>query len=164
MRRRQNASILHMILQIPKLRQTNTRNIDNVRRVRNGNLRIGSFKARDERQHKVEQVVIQGEERQHLCWRLQLLVGRQAVLISRSCFLILADGFGIEVLDHEEVDGYAALIAMSGPLGILHLGQKTFRSQVLGVLPCAGLAHTAQRQSFHIARRRGSLSATSRCR
>ena len=43
MRSRQNTSILHMVFQIPELGQSYASNIDNVGRVRNGYLGVGSF-------------------------------------------------------------------------------------------------------------------------
>ena len=52
-----------MSLQIPELRQSNPRNVDNIRRVRDRNFRIRSLKCGNERKDEVEKIVVEGKQR-----------------------------------------------------------------------------------------------------
>ena len=119
MRRGQNASILHMILQIPELGQAHALNVDNVGGIRNGYLGVRSFEGGNKRQDEIEQVVVQREQRQQFSWRLQFLVVGQSILVLLCLFLVFANGFRVEVLDVEEIDGNAAFVSAAGPLRIL---------------------------------------------
>lgn len=53
----------------------------------------------------------------------------QAVLVGGSSFLVLGDGFAVEVFNDEEVDGNAALVSVAGPLGILRDSQRDSRER-----------------------------------
>lgn len=58
MRRGQDTGILHMSLEIPKLGQSNARDIDNVCRVRYGHFRVRAFEGRNQGQDKVEEILV----------------------------------------------------------------------------------------------------------
>lgn len=70
----ENAGILHMSFQIPKLRQTNTGNVDNIGRVRDRDFRIRPFEGRDERKDEVEETVVEGEKWKEFGGSRELLV------------------------------------------------------------------------------------------
>lgn len=63
MRGGQDTGILHVALEIPELGQSHSRDIHNIGRVRDGHFRIRSFEGGNQRQDKVEQVLIQSEKR-----------------------------------------------------------------------------------------------------
>ena len=117
--RRQHAGILHVILQVPELRQTNTSNVDNVCRICDGDLRIRTLESRDKGEDEVEEVVVEGEEGKQLGRSVELLVTWKAVLVFLRVFLVFGDMFAVEMLDHEHVDRDTATVSMAGPLRIL---------------------------------------------
>jgi hypothetical protein len=51
----------------------------------------------------------------------------QTVLVFLRILLVFVDGFAVEVLDNEEVDGYAALVSMPSPLRVLAPRSVTVR-------------------------------------
>lgn len=63
MRSRQHTGILHVSFQIPKLRQTNTGNIDNVCRIRDWDFWVRSFEGGDKGHDEIKQILVEGEQR-----------------------------------------------------------------------------------------------------
>lgn len=78
---RQDTGVLHVCFQIPKLGQTHAGDINNVCRIRDRDFRVGSFKGGDKGHDKIQQVLIEGEQRDQLCGCREVLVVRKAVLV-----------------------------------------------------------------------------------
>lgn len=55
---------MHVTFQIPKLRQTNTSNVDNISRVRDRDFRVRSFEGGDEGEDEIEETVVESEQRE----------------------------------------------------------------------------------------------------
>lgn len=64
--------------------------------------------------------MVQGEKGDELCRRAQGFVVRERVLIDFSVFLICLDVLPVEMLNDENVKGYASSIAVAGPLRVLN--------------------------------------------
>ena len=115
----QHTRILHVLFQIPKLSQTNARNVDNVAGGGNGYLRARAFESRTKGHDETEEIVVQGEEGYELRRCRELLVTRKAILVFLRLFLIFGDILAVEVLYHVDVDRNASFVSTTGPLWVL---------------------------------------------
>lgn len=120
-RRRQLRSVLHMRLEIPKSRESNSGDIDNVAALADRRLGVGSIRHdRAQRQNETTHVLVQREESQHP----RRFFGGCG---SSSFRFVLLVCMGIDVLrvqrcNLEDVEWDAAFIASTRPLGIQAAG------------------------------------------
>lgn len=118
MRRRQHTRILHVALQVPKLSQPNTTDINDIRRGHDRRLGIRSRQLRAERHDETEQILVERKETQETRGDSRGLVrlrrGRMGYLGG-----IRGHGLAVEVSDGKDVDGDSATITTTSPLGIL---------------------------------------------
>lgn len=119
MRSGQYTGVLHVCFQIPKLGQTHAGDIDNVGRIRDRDFGVGTFEGRDKGHDKIQQILIEGEQRDQFCGCREGLVVRKAVLVCLRLFLIFGDVLSIQTFDVIDVDGDASSVAVARPLRIL---------------------------------------------
>ena len=115
----QHTGILHVLLQIPKLCQTNARNVDNVAGGGNGYLRTRTFERRTKRHDETEEIMVQGEEGDKLRRCCKLLVAGKTIFVFLRLFLVFGDVFAVEMLYHVDVDWYSSFVSTTGPLRVL---------------------------------------------
>jgi len=103
MGRRKLASGLHVGLQVPKLLQSDTGDIYNIRRHGDGRPgELAILKLRAERHDEVREVLIQREEAEETVRRLAIGLGFAEGASVADAF-IFGDGFRIELLDFEKI-------------------------------------------------------------
>jgi hypothetical protein len=114
MRRCQHRRILHVVLQVPKLLQSHPTDVDDVVALRYRCLGMFAVYGRTKGHDKACQRLVQGEQAQVLGRDF----GRGQSGLGEVLF-VGGDVLNIERRDAEEVDGNAASVASSEPLGIL---------------------------------------------
>lgn len=119
MRRRQHTRILHVALQVPKLSQPNTTDINNIRRGHDRRLGIRSRQLRAERHDETEQILVERKETQETRGNSRGLVRLRRGRV-RHLGGIRGHGLAVEVSDGKDVDGDSATITTTSPLGILN--------------------------------------------
>lgn len=116
--RGQLTGILHVHAEIPKLLEADAANVDNVITLGDGRLGVlavcqGSTDGHDE----ASEVFVKGKEAEQFGGRLAIRLGLGLDL--RSRFLIRSHRLGRQVLHFVDIDGDAASVSSTRPLGIL---------------------------------------------
>lgn len=108
-----------MTLQIPKLCQSNIRDVHDICGICYWDFWVRSFECGAHWQDESEKVLVQGEERKEFCRRREVLVIRQRLLVFLCVLLIRTNVLAVEVFDDIDVERNSSSISVAGPLRIL---------------------------------------------
>ncbi len=113
---RQCACVLHVTFEIPKLLETDSRNVHNVAGLTDWRLRVRSIRhCGTKGQYEAREAFVQSEKTEHLVGHLR----RRRGLLGRDGLLVCRHILRVQLGDLEDVYGNASSVTTTGPLRIL---------------------------------------------